>query len=93
MNRAGDTVQRLLLAVGATYCLTASVVALGAFGLSRVLAPSEAVALASMSGFVLYLLLLLWACAEPRLARLWWLLGGGGLIGQLAVRMLANAGS
>ena len=70
---------RLLAAVGAGYACTAAAVALAsvalplAFGMAR----SEAVVLAAMAGFLLYLMVLVWGFAEPRLARVWVVLVGG----------------
>jgi len=46
----------------------------GAWLLSHALPRSEAVVLMAMLGFVIYLLVLLWAFAEPRLLRLWLML-------------------
>ncbi|MBT0960826.1 iron transporter [Denitromonas iodatirespirans] len=81
-RRAGLIVSRVLAAVGAGYAFTASVVALVAVALPAIfgMARSEAVVLAAMLGFVIYLLALLWAAVEPRL---WWV--WAGLIGGAAV--------
>ena len=70
--------QRLLLAVAGGYFLAAGVAALMALALSRVMPPSEASALMAMLSFPIYLVVLLWAFADRRQARLWWLLGLGG---------------
>lgn len=69
---------RLIAAIPGGYALTAAAVAtlgglLPLFGM----APSDAVALSAMLGFMLYLVLLLWAFAERSLARLWGVLAGG----------------
>ncbi|RFA27788.1 hypothetical protein CAI21_14350 [Alkalilimnicola ehrlichii] len=84
--------QRLLLVVVGGYLLSAAAVALGGLLLTGVLAPSEAVALSAMLGFILYLVLLLWGFAERSLGRLWWLLGGGAVLGQVVVQALAWSG-
>lgn len=73
-------IQRLLLAVVGGYWLTAGLVSLGALALAAVMPRSEAVVLMAMLGFVVYLVLLLWAFAELRLTRLWLMLGGGPLV-------------
>jgi hypothetical protein len=72
---------RLIAAIPGGYALTATAVAaLGGLLPMTGMARSEAVTLSTMSGFVLYLVLLIWAFAERRLARLW-----GGIVGGLAV--------
>lgn len=82
---------RVVAAVGAGYALTAAAVTLAAavLPLGLGLARSEAVVLAAMGGFVLYLVVLLWAFAEARLWRVWAVLGGGALLGHALVRGLA----
>lgn len=75
--------QRLFLAVVGGYFLTTALVALSASALSRLMARNEAVILTSMLGFVLYLILLIWAFADSQLQRLWCILGGGALLGHL----------
>lgn len=60
------------------YGFTAALVALLAGALPLVgMARSEAVVLAAMLGFVIYLLVLLWAFSVRSLARLWAVLAGG----------------
>lgn len=69
---------RLIAAIPGGYALTAAVVAvLGGLLPLLGLARSEAVVLSAMLGFVLYLLLLLWAFAQRSLARLWGVFAGG----------------
>jgi len=68
--------QRVLLAVVGGYFLSAALVAWGALALASVMPRSEAVVLMGMLGFVVYLGVLLWAFAEPRLGRLWVVLAG-----------------
>jgi cytochrome bd-type quinol oxidase subunit 2 len=65
-------VLRLAIAVLGGYALSASIVAFLALALSgaSLLPRSEAVLLASMLGFVIYLCVLIWALAEKRVARL-----------------------
>ncbi len=69
---------RLIAAIPGGYALTAAAVAalgglLSLAGMTR----SDAVVLSAMLGFVLYLVLLLWAFAERSLARLWGVIAGG----------------
>lgn len=78
-------VQRLALAVLGGYGLSSALVSLGAMALTGALPRSEAVVLAAMLGFPLYLVLLLWGFAERRLTRLWLVLGGGAVLGQGAL--------
>lgn len=68
-------IPRILLALGGGYFLSAAAVMWGALFLSWFMDRSEAVVLMAMLGFVLYLVVLLWAFAEPRLIRLWLGLG------------------
>lgn len=69
---------RILGAVVGGYALSAlTVVAAGAVLARWGMARSEAVVLASMLGFVLYLVVLLWAFCVRSLARLWLVLAGG----------------
>jgi hypothetical protein len=71
---------RLLLAIPGGYALVAATVAVLGAGLAWLgLARSDAVVLSAMLGFVLYLLLLLWAFAERRLSRV-----TSGVLGGLA---------
>lgn len=72
-------VLRVLGAVLGGYAFTAAVVALIAVALPRFLgmARGEAVQLAAMLGFAIYLAVLLWAFVERRLGRLWLLLASG----------------
>jgi len=75
-----SVIQRVLLAIVGGYWLSSGLVSLGALALATVMPRSEAVVLMAMLGFVGYLMLLLWAFAEPRLTRLWLVLGGGSLV-------------
>lgn len=62
---------RLVLTIGGGYATTSAVVAGLSIVLSRAgLQSSEAVVLASMLGFVVYLLLLLWGLSEQKPVRL-----------------------
>lgn len=71
-------VLRLIAALPGGYAFTAALVALLAAALPLLgLARSEAVVSAAMLGFVLYLLVLLWAFSVRSLARLWAVLAGG----------------
>ena len=69
---------RVLGAIAGGYAFTAALVALLAAALPLLgLARSEAVVSAAMLGFVIYLLVLLWAFSVRSLARLWAVLAGG----------------
>jgi len=70
---------RVGLAVLGGYALAAGAVALGTMLLAETLPSSEAVVLASMLGFPLYLGILLWAFAERRLARLALIIPAGAI--------------
>jgi len=67
-----STSVRLLLAIGGGYGVSAGLAALVANALpaATILPRSEAVVLASMLCFLIYLALLIWAFAERRLSRL-----------------------
>ena len=67
---------RVVGAVGGGYAVTALAVAACSAVLARVgMERAEAVALCAMLGFVLYLVLALWAFAVRSVARLWLVLG------------------
>lgn len=90
MPRAAVTTLRVLGAVGGGYALTALSVAVGAVALSRAgMVRSEAVALAAMLGFVLYLVLLLWGFSVRKVGRLWLGFGAGGAVMWALWRLLA----
>lgn len=62
---------RLATIVLGGYALTSALVTLGAYGmLLSGLAPSDAVVVAAMLGFLVYLVILLWGFCEPSLGRL-----------------------
>lgn len=90
-RRRGAVAARVLLVVGAGYACTSALIALAALVLAQVfgLARSEAVVGAAMSGFVLYLAILLWGFAEPRLWRVSAWLSGGAVVGHQLVHWLA----
>jgi len=71
-DRASLTL-RLVAAIGGGYVGTVALASAGALLLVRLggMPRSEAVTLAAMLGFILYLVLLLWAISEPRLWRVW----------------------
>lgn len=73
---------RLVAAVGGGYAVSAGLAALAAVGLplATTLPRSEAVVLASMLAFLVYLALLIWAFAEPRLVRLCLILATAGVV-------------
>jgi hypothetical protein len=68
----GKIVIRVATATLGGYVVASGFVALVAVGLPAVtrMARSEAVVLASMLGFIIYLALLIWGFASPRLSRL-----------------------
>ena len=70
--KAIPLILRLVAAIGGGYAVAAGLAALAALALPAVttLPRSEAVVLASMLAFLVYLALLIWAFAEPRLSRL-----------------------
>ena len=77
---------RVLGAVVGGYALTVlAVAALGAVMAQLGMARAEAVTLAAMLGFVLYLMLLLWGFSGKSVTRLWLTLAGGAaaLVGLL----------
>lgn len=84
-HRPGALVQRIVLAVAGGYGLTVAVTMVLARLLSGVVERMDAVVTAALLAFLVYLLVLLWAFAEPRLARLWAVLGGGGALGAALV--------
>lgn len=82
---------RISGAVLGGYAFSAALVALAAFVLMFIgMARSEAVVLASMLGFVLYLGVLLWAFSVRSLARLWAVLVLGTAGCALAASQLAQ---
>ncbi|HYD05306.1 MAG TPA: iron transporter [Reyranella sp.] len=90
-------VVRLTAAIGGGYAVTAGVAALAAVVLPMLtsMPRSEAVVLASMLAFLLYLALLIWAFAERRLLRLCLILavaGAASWAGALALARLPPAG-
>ncbi|MPZ30329.1 MAG: hypothetical protein GEV13_04905 [Rhodospirillales bacterium] len=70
--KAIPLIVRLVAAIGGGYGVSAGLVAVAALALPAMTAMprSEAVVLASMLAFLVYLALLIWAFAEPRLTRL-----------------------
>ncbi len=77
---------RVLVAVFGGYAFSAALVALLALILPQVGMPkSEAVVLASMLGFLIYLVVLIWAFAEQRLWKVWLCLGAGTAMALLLV--------
>jgi D-alanyl-lipoteichoic acid acyltransferase DltB (MBOAT superfamily) len=67
-----DLVLRVLGAIGGGYALTALSVVTAAAVLARLgMVRSEAVVLAAMLGFIVYLALLIWAFSVKSTARLW----------------------
>ncbi len=82
-------VLRLIAALPGAYALTAALVALLAAALPLLgLARSEAVVSAAMLGFVLYLLVLLWAFSVRSLVRLWAVLTGGTALALVLLQLI-----
>lgn len=78
MAPAGAIVLRVTGAVAGGYVFCAALVALASTVLPLTGMPrSEAVVLSAMLGFVLYLLMLMWAFSVRSLLRLWAVLAGG----------------
>lgn len=75
---------RMVGAIIGGYAFSAAAVALTCLALLHLLAlsGSEAVVSASLAGFLLYLLVLLWAFSVRSLWLLWGLLWGGALLGH-----------
>jgi hypothetical protein len=76
VTRATLIVLRLIAAVGGGYAVSAGLAAFAAVGLPMAtsLPRSEAVVLASMLAFLIYLAVLIWGFAERRLGRLYGIL-------------------
>jgi len=84
-------VSRVLGAVLGGYAFSAAWVALLSVALPRVgMARSEAVILASMVGFLIYLGVLLWAFAQQSLVRVWAVLAGGAGLAFALARLLGG---
>ncbi len=94
-RRILPVVLRTVLAVLAGFGFSTAVSGLGAVGLPLAfgMARSEAALLCSMLGFILYLAVLLWAFAEPRLMRVALVLVGGGAAAWWLARALAPVAS
>ena len=82
---------RVLGAVGGGYAFSAMMVAFGAVTLSLItpLPRGEATMLTAMLGFVIYLLVLLWAFSARRVWLVWLVLAGGaaGIYGLTRILM------
>ena len=95
--KAVPVVIRLVVAIGGGYAVSAGLAGLAAVALPAItpLPRSEAVVLASMLAFLIYLALLIWAFAEPRLVRLCLVLAAVGIAswgGALGLVRLASGG-
>lgn len=89
-----QTSLRVVTAVLGGYAAASGVVALLAVGLPRLtgLARSEAVVLASMMGFLIYLALLIWVFSAQRLSRLAFALVGLAAVSFSLVALLQRWG-
>lgn len=88
------TTARLLAAVPLGYFLVTKLVAVaGALIALAGMARAEAVALAAMSGFLVYLGWLIWAFAVRSLVRLYGVTLGGLLLCVLLLRIMPQAGA
>ncbi|MBY0325055.1 MAG: hypothetical protein K2X72_40505 [Reyranella sp.] len=88
---------RLIAAIGGGYAVSAGLAALAARVLpaTTTMPPREAVVLASMLAFLVYLGLLIWGFAEPSLVRLCFILVGVGAVswgGAFGLVHLASGG-
>ncbi len=95
--KAVPVVIRLVVAIGGGYAVSAGFAALMALALPAAtpMPRGEAVVLASMLAFLVYLALLIWAFAEPRLMRLCFILVIAGAVswgGALGLVRLASGG-
>jgi hypothetical protein len=94
-RKAIPIIVRLVAAVGGGYAVSAGLAALASVALPSAgsMPRSEAVVLASMLAFLVYLVLLIWAFAEPRLIRLCLILAAAGIVswgGAFGLVRLAN---
>jgi len=83
---------RVLLIVVGGYLLAAGASGLAATALALVMPRAEAVVLMAMLAFVAYLGLLLWGFAERRQARVWVVLGAGGVATFALAETIGAAG-
>ncbi|MEM7018798.1 MAG: hypothetical protein AAF512_15840 [Pseudomonadota bacterium] len=81
-----------MLAIIGGYLFTASLTTLLALFSTWLMPRAEAAVLMGMLAFVIYLVVLIWAFAEPRLARLWLVLIGGGLFCAALTYLLGFSG-
>lgn len=83
-------VARVLGAVLAGYAFSAALVALLSVVVPQLsgMARSEAVLLASMLGFLIYLAILIWSFAEPRVTRVWAVLAGGAVLAYALLHLV-----
>lgn len=86
-------VLRVVAAFGGGYVVAAGLAALGAVILPRATAMlrSEAVVLASMLAFLVYLAVLIWAFAERRVGRLWLVVAVAAAVSWLGAWGIASA--
>jgi hypothetical protein len=96
-RKAIPIIVRLVAAIGGGYAVSAGLAALAAVALPATTAMprSEAVVLASMLAFLVYLGVLIWGFAEPRLLRLCVILVAVGIVswgGALGLVRLAGGG-
>lgn len=83
-------IARITAAVFGGYAFSAALIALLAVlmpvaGMAR----GEAALLASMLGFLIYLVALIWAFAERSVGRVWAVLPGGAVLAYALMRLLA----
>ena len=93
-RKAIPIIVRLVAAIGGGYAVAAGLAALAARALPAMTA-REAVVLASMLAFLVYLGLLIWGFAEPNLVRLCLILAAVGIVswgGALGLVRLASGG-
>lgn len=84
-NSSWHVASRVAASTLGGYAFTWGFIALGAMLLFAVgMSLDEASSLASMLGFLVFLAVFCWAFIAPSLARVWWVLAGGGGLMSLA---------
>ena len=83
---------RLVISLVGGYAATVGVVSLGAVLLALLvgMTRAQALVLMTMLGFLGYAAIILWGFAEPRLLRVWAVVGGVAIASHLAAMALAR---
>jgi hypothetical protein len=91
MRHGTAIASRVVAAVVGGYAATVGLVALASVLLALAgMQRSEAVVLMTIIGFIGYVAILIWGFAEPRLLRLWAVLGGVAVASHLGALWLAE---